>query len=156
MNIWRMVTHHINPQHLLEVYRNSSNIALGWGQVGDLRVLRPNSDSDIRKSIIDTYKETLPVQSAVSGGRCLWAFYHEMKIGDLVIMSVGKGPEGSVAEIKGDYKWISTPVDNDDYHHIRRVIWRYDLDGGNIWNKHVIASNWNPMWALIRLEKKNA
>jgi predicted Mrr-cat superfamily restriction endonuclease len=91
--------------------------------------------------------------TATSGGQCLWYFYHEMQVGDLVVLSLGqnKGIQRDVVEITEDYEWIPTPLfpgnsflDN-DYHHIRKS----DLDGLAIWaSRHP-----NPPWnrALIPL-----
>ena len=139
MNYWRLVTHDRNPELALEEYRRRNLIALGWGPVGHLSAWQPDSHETIQTAIQNIPNFVSPA-SAVSGGQCLWYFYHEMQVGDLVILSIGQGPLQDVVEVTGNYEWIPTPVFpggdlfQNDYHHIRRVRWRTDLDGRQLWN----------------------
>ena len=166
MAIWRLVTHHERPEEALQAYKRGlpgkgQFVALGWGATGDLLALRPANSCVIQRTILnanDRYPSYATLQSAISGGRCLWAFYNEMQLGDLVILSIGKGPLQDVCEVMGTYEWLPTPVfpgtyPNSDYQHIRRVKWRQDLDGTVIWRQRGgrPSLGWNLRWALIQL-----
>ena len=147
MGIWRLVTHHLYATRMLETYRSSSCIALGWGKVGDLSLLRPSDPDAIAKAIQRTYPG---LRNSGAGGRCLWCFYHKMQDGDLVILGVGNGPERDVVKVTGPYEWTDTPIDGNDYSHYRRVQWT-NLDGKELWRQHRLAPGCNRRWALIRL-----
>ena len=140
MNCWRLIAHHKGPEEALEEYRRRGIIALGWGAIGHLRALQPDSPAAIRRALLNITGYVRP-QCATAGGQCLWDFYHEMQVGDLIVLSLGKhgGVQRDVAEVKGEYEWIPTPVfpgpslfDN-DYHHIRRVEWKPDCNGLVLW-----------------------
>jgi predicted Mrr-cat superfamily restriction endonuclease len=152
MAIWRLVTHHFHPQQMLETYRNNSCIAMGWGQVGDIRALRPTDAAAIRNAIkgIRSYVNLGGVLGAGPAGRSLWGFYSEMQCGDLVILSIGHGPLRDVFRVTGDYEWRELPIDGDDYNHYRAVE-PANCDGKEIWGRHAIATGWNKRWALIQL-----
>ncbi len=149
MAIWRLITHHSDPERMLNIYRRDSRIAMGWSLIGDLRVSNPTNSDRIQQSIkgIKAYA----MFRNTSAGRCLWGLYDEMKPGDLVILSVGKGALKDVVEVAGPYEYVVHPVDSDDYNHSRKVIWRNDLDGRVIRKLHPIAPTWNQYWALVRL-----
>lgn len=74
-----------------------------------------------------------------------------MREGDIVILSLGKGPVRDVVEVAGPYEYVKPAVDGDDYNHYRRVIWRMDLDGRDLREQHPLAPSWNRRWALVRL-----
>jgi len=152
MAIWRLITHHLYPEQMLETYRNNSCIAMGWGQIGDLRRLRPADWVTIRDAIkgIGNYKNLRGAVGAGPGGRCLWGFYTEMRSEDLVILSVGNGPLRDVVKVAGDYEWREPPIDGDDYNHCRHVEWT-NYDGKELWHRHAIAGGWNKRWTLIQL-----
>lgn len=158
MAIWRLVTHHQSclKQEALSRYWNEEFIALGWGPIGDLNALRP-----INRTQIETAIRQIPdyatAASARSGGWCLWGLYHEMQVGDLVILSLGRGPEKEVVEVAGDYYWQPEPVFvgscHGDYQHIRPVRRCCCKDGRSLWEQHAgkPALGWFIRRALIRL-----
>ena len=156
MNYWRLVTHDRNPGVALEEYRRRGIIALGWGAVGHLQALQPDGPAAIRRVLLNIPGYVNP-QSATSGGQCLWDFYHEMHVGDLVVLSLGKdgGVQRDVVEVTEEYEWIPTPVfpgddlSENDYHHIHRVKWSPDLDGRKLWESRRPLPPWYR--ALIRL-----
>ena len=47
MNIWRLKTHHIDADGAFEWTRKHNRIAVGWGEIGDLRRLNFSSADDI-------------------------------------------------------------------------------------------------------------
>lgn len=149
MNTWRLVTNNVDPEDALRRYLQDGFIALGWGLVGDLRVLRPSSASEIGEAI-RRVAEYAPLNNSGQGGRCLWGFYDQMKIGDLVILSIGQGPLRHVIEVTGDYDYWNdrhVPAPPGDYYHCRVVKHRGDLDGRNLWTGP--APGWNRRWALV-------
>lgn len=148
MHVWRLMTHHNVPDEALSVYLNRGFIALGWGAIGDLRTLRPAGPKDI-SSAIASVVEYQRVRNAGHGGRCLWAFLHEMSRGDLVILSA-KGDRSQVVEITGDYEFVPTedPVIR-EYQH-RRSCRPTANNGQLLWAQAGgAAPSWSTRWPLL-------
>jgi hypothetical protein len=66
-------------------------------------------------------------------------------------LGLGEGPLRDVVEVAGPYEYVGHPMDGDDYSHSRKITWRTDLDGRDLWKRHPLASSWNVRWALVRL-----
>ena len=92
MNIWRIMAHHQHPAKMAEWSRHNGVIATGWGGAGDLRDKHFGSERELSRQIATTHPNS-SVSNYVNGGGSLWRLYHEMKQGDLVIMSAS-GPAG--------------------------------------------------------------
>lgn len=156
MNYWRLVTHHEHPQLALDEYRHRSIIALGWGAIGHLAAMQANGPNPIRRALLNIPDYVSP-RRARSAAECLWDFYQEMQQGDLVVLSLGEsgGIQHDVVEVIGGYEWVPTPVFpgpnllENDYHHVRRVRWRSDLDGVRVWASR--SHSGDIYKALIRL-----
>src|SRR5688572_28912876 len=105
MNVWRLITHHIDPDRALGWTRQNGRIAIGWGRIGDLREKSIHSAKDIGTHIRQHYPEA---SNSGTGGNRLWNFCAEMKRGDLVILS-GSRPRELVVEVQGDYEYALEP-----------------------------------------------
>lgn len=126
MNVWRLVAHHEKSAEAIAWSIAAGRIAVGWGELGDLRILAPRSANEITRAIAEAYPT---IKNAHLGGPSLWNFLALMKVGDLVILSGGRGCRAHVVEITGDYTCAS-PVDSfgDYYHQRAAVVTSYDAD----------------------------
>lgn len=119
MDVWRLTTHHEDPERSVDWTRRKSRIAIGWGGIGDIRQQGYTSTQDISRVIRDFYPG-LP--NSGPGGVCLYDFCYSMKKGDLVILSTGK-KRVLVAEVSGGYEHKSRsekpPIGN--YQHQRKA-----------------------------------
>lgn len=95
----------------------------------------------------DAYAE---LDNAHLGGPSLWRFYHEMSIGDLVILSDGRSRR-VVMRVTGPYEWTqnSLPAPGDYYH--QRSAELSDEDPNGLW-EHCgrEAQGENIRWTLLR------
>ncbi len=156
MAIWRLITHHDKGKTgvMLTAYQRNSCIALGWGNIGDLNLIRPANPVTIRNAIksITNYASLRGSLSPGVGGRCLSGFFNDMQLGDLVILGDGEGNFTDVVEVTGrPYHWVTPALDGWDYNHCRSIIWRPNLNGRTLWEQHPREPGWGPRWALIRL-----
>ncbi len=156
MNIWRLITHHEQPEEVVQWSREKGRIAIGWGLVGDLSLYSSP------KEIADAIKQFHPKRdNAGLGGPSLWHFYHDMQIGDLVILSTGKnGGRRLVMRVQGPYEYVrkeeERPLykayrDDPSYHHQRGAsVTSYDPN--ELWEKAGAkeARGDNIRWTLIR------
>lgn len=147
MNVWRLVTHHEDPEAAVRWTRREDRIAIGWGSAGDLR--QYNSPEEIAKGILRAWPES---HNYGPGSKQLWDFVHTMKVDDLVIISDGKS-RVMVTQVVDDYEYTDlddVPIQGGDYRNQRRVrllsfnadsVWR--LAGG-------LAPGYGVRWTLIR------
>lgn len=123
MNIWRLITHHEEPDLALAWTRHCGRIAIGWGKIGNLRQRQCNSAQDIGSYIRQSYPE---LSNSGADGSTVWSFNAEMQKGDLVILS-GSRPRQAVVEVQGDYEFapqvpsLNGRVMSAKYQHLRRV-----------------------------------
>ncbi len=47
MKVWRLVSHHVNPVEVAQIYKEQGFIAVGWGHTEDLREQPLSSPQDI-------------------------------------------------------------------------------------------------------------
>ena len=148
MNIWRLVTHHADPERALNWARQSGRVAIGWGAIGDLRQYA--SSQDISRAISRHYP-TLRNQG--SGGVCLDNFCYAMRPGDLVILSAG-GVRAATMVIKGGYEFMEKPEEAPigDYQHQRQGQ-LIPIDPNRLWTL-VGPPEHNIRWTLVRLQRR--
>ncbi len=132
MNIWRLIPHHIDPAKYAEWSRNKGTIAIGWGQMGDLRN-HVFHDVNGLKQITARAHSTYPTNSKVNGGNSLWRLYHEMQKGDLVIISA-KGSRKLTMRVTGDYYFVGTLDDPSHYYEHRRKAEVVLIDPNRLWH----------------------
>lgn len=130
MNVWRMFTHHIDPDKAIAWSRKNDRIAIGWGRVGDATDYQ--SQSEIKAAIRDRYPIPHFRNNAHLGAPSLWDFCHTMQHGDLVILS-GRTPRTVVVEVNGDYEYVEgeSPLEG-DYRNQRSVRFT-DIDPNKLW-----------------------
>ena len=151
MNIWRLMTHHLDQEKALAWSQQQQRIAIGWGQVGDISAHGYTSSEEISQAIKGLFHQGKhPYKNWGQGGVCLWDFYVAMKQGDLVILNTKRGPS-LVVEVTGDYQCVTAPPNLPDYRHQRTV----KLSGWNpkdLWKRagaRPIAGH-NSRWTLIQ------
>ena len=143
MAVWRLITHHSDPERLLAWTIQNSRIAIGWCALGDLRTYP--SEAKIKAKALVTFP-TLP--NRFFSGHQLWAFLHEVQKGDLVILSA-RG-RARVAEVTGDYMFEPTHGDASPYAHQRPVRF-LAMDPDELWVKSGrTAPGENQRWAFVR------
>lgn len=150
MNVWRLITHHENKEAALFWIRQNGRIAIGWGDIGDIRKRAYGSKDETADAVRRAYPQ---LRNSGSGGISLWDFYSGMVPGALVVLSASKARE-LVVEVQGDYEWREqSPLDG-DYHHQRQVLIRRDLSPDEIWRKAGgAAPGQNVHCTLIRSER---
>ncbi|MBW3637704.1 MAG: hypothetical protein KY445_14760 [Armatimonadetes bacterium] len=135
MNIWRLITHHENRDTALRWSLENGRMALGWGQIGDLRAHKFASERDIADAILYQFEiGNHPLNNSKSGGFSLWSLYRTMQIGDLVILRGAK--MNRVVEVTGDYQFdaATTPLKDDRYSH-QRTIQATQIDPNKLWHR---------------------
>ena len=130
MTIWRMFTHHIDPENALAWTRQNGRIAIGWGRVGDVE--RYQSQEEIKAAIRAQYPIPPFRNNAHLGAPSLWDFCRTMQREDLVILN-GKKPRALVVKIVGDYRYEAgeSPLEGDCQN--QRRIEMTSLDGNALW-----------------------
>jgi predicted Mrr-cat superfamily restriction endonuclease len=154
MSYWRLIAHHERAEDAATVARSSLRIAMGWGLIGDLAVLGPNSVSDITARVRAAYPHQ---RNDAHGGASLWRFYSQLAIGDLVLVG-GPSQRIFVARVSGPYYWEVEQDSGllDDYAH-RRAIEPLDLDPERVWRTSGgFAPGENQRWTLARLRGQSA
>ena len=150
-NVWRLIAHHVDPTGIVDVIRKTEQIRIGWGDIGDLRQSPYRSAREISRAIWEVYPGLTNFRF---GGASLWRFYHEMQIGDLVIISSKQGRQ-LVVEVTGPYQWQAAPGPaplTADYQHFRTVTLT-GLDPDTIFAQFGgRAIGENSRWTLFRCE----
>jgi predicted Mrr-cat superfamily restriction endonuclease len=149
VNIWRVIAHHKDPEKAVLWCQKNSRIAIGWGNIGDLRQFAPQDASAIISRIQEIYPE---LHNANLGGPSLWRLYSEMEIGDWVILS-GHSRRRAVMRITGNYEWTDdrqSELSGTYYHQRSAETTEYEPD--KLWRncgaKEAVGENIR--WTLIR------
>ena len=152
MNVWRLIAHHNEPEKAILWSQRRSQIAIGWGIIGDLRQSAPQDGTEIAAMI---RQERPDLNNAHLGGPGLWRFYSEMAIGDLVILSDGKRRR-AVMCVTGDYEWTDAPQPGlpGMYFH-QRSVRRAEDDPNDLWERSGAgpARGESIRWTLVRCAK---
>ena len=145
MTVWRLITHHLDPEALLTWAKSSGRIAVGWSVLGDLR--QYGSEKEMTQAV----RETGNPNWSVSGTQ-LASFRDRMRLGDLVILSTGRR-RSVVMRVDGNYEFVEQPEGDDvAYAHQRRAM-RLDLDPDGVWSEAGgVATDQNGRWTLLRCQ----
>lgn len=128
--VWRLVTHHENREALLQWSKANGVISIGWSRIGAIDPL--DSVEDITARVKRTYEaEGIPLPNWPFSGRQLHAFYHDMKVGDLVILSTRQ--RRCVMRITGDYYFSEGWIPNEDLYGHRRLAELTELNADEVW-----------------------
>jgi len=132
MKVWRFMSYHVPEQaaQYAEWSRRNGTIAIGWGEMGDLKKLPLRNEDEI-KQLIRTHTNNTP-NSCANGGRSLWRFYQEMEIGDLVILSAN-GSRKLTMRVTGDYYYLNNGADPSHCYEHRRKAEVVPIDPNLLW-----------------------
>jgi len=148
-NVWRLIAaHNSDATGVVNLIRKTGQIRIGWGDTGDLSQSPCRSARDVSHAIWVAYPGSTNFRL---GGSSLWRFYHEMQIGDSVVVSSKRGKQLTV-EITGPYQWRPDPPPplTPDYRHCRTVALA-GLDPNAIFNQaRGMAVGENSRWTLFR------
>ena len=109
-----------NRKEIHDWYLENEFIGLGWGGNHDYNVLQEKSNwSDFRDEYKSQFSEM--VDKSKFNIQAVYAFQHLLKIGDIVLVSLGNNVIDAIGIVTGEYKYI----DNSDFpfHHNRKVKW---------------------------------
>jgi len=99
---------------------NTKDIAIGWGDLGDLSAL-PSSREAFKAAFVKKYPNekagAVPVKAGV-----LFRFAKEMKIGDVIVYPSKADRVVNIGRIESNY--IFSPTPDDHYPHRRHVGWK--------------------------------
>lgn len=100
-----------------EFYSNGI-MAIGWGQIGDLRKF--NSKDEIKLKMKEIFDEKLSYKNSA---HATWQFVNEMKIGDIIFVKKGMHQLIGRGIVTSDYEFDEERFD--EYKNIRRVDWTH-------------------------------
>ncbi len=103
--VWRLMSHHSCPDEADSYFAAKARIAIGWGDVGDVRRNALTTSAQVADAIRRTYPN---LNNAGAGGVCLHNFCFRMRRGDLVIISCA-GRRTRVVEVDTDYVYCPDP-----------------------------------------------
>lgn len=153
MQIWRLIPwadkYGTSPKIVSRRMLSHRRVALGWSDIGDLTQVQPASAGSISQ-LIRINPGYIGLGNSAAGGRCLWALLREMRLGDLVIITV-EGTPWMVMEVASEYVYErDNALVADDLWH-RRVAERTAESAKTLWHTHVVAPTWNIRWPLVRM-----
>lgn len=128
MRVWKLISHHDDPEAAFEAHVAQGLISVGWNNVGNLALRRPNDASDVGSWIRESHPK---LNNSGTGGPSLWNFYAEMQEGDYVIAS-GKNRFRGVFRITGPYEYREGDNLVFEYAHARQAQ-LVDLDARSLW-----------------------
>jgi hypothetical protein len=132
ITVWRLITHHERGEEVAEWSRREGIIAVGFGGTGDLAIRRPLDASDLTRMIGDNHPDS-STSNRVNGGHSLWRLYHELRAGDLVILSAGSSGAGRLLTMRvtGDYFFVGGEYP--PYYEHRRKAEVVPIDPDLLW-----------------------
>jgi len=144
MAIWKITTHHDQPEDAFSAWRSRGLVAVGWTNIGDLTKLSPRSSSEIGAYIRAEYPN-LP--NSGTGGPSLWNFYSNVRVGDHVI-AVSKGKRLGVMLVTGEYFHAREDDGVLGYGHIRRAEFTA-IDAELLWHSvQTVALGQSIQWTV--------
>ena len=133
------------PQQALEWCLREGRVAIGWDS-GDLRQYRSPQD------ITQTVKRAHPgLHNVPYSGKQLWAFLHDMQVGDFVILSTGT--YRATMQVTGEYEYVPAGDAQGHYQH-QRMAKAVLLPPKQLWkNAGGRGVGWAVYWALVKCAK---
>lgn len=137
--IWKMsLGNRIEENHIFEECLREKRVLLGWGSGLDFSKVTSRAD------IVDMLGGDDQEGKRPRGVTAVNYFVREMKRGDLIVVSDGNSKFRAVAEITGDYVYLSPDESEDEFSQSRSVRWLkvFDpsLDCNVIMNKDFIPA----------------
>ncbi|MGE0315947.1 MAG: AAA family ATPase [Lautropia sp.] len=100
-------------------------VMMGWGKDIDF------SGCASRTAIENRMREEVPsIEKISSHVRFVEHFKHEMKVGDIVVVSLGNKLFRALGEVMGDYEYVEDPPFDPPLHQRRAVKWLALFEGG--------------------------
>ena len=102
--------------------RDRGCIALGWPDMVDFRKFKT-------RSALDAALKRRPSKIGSNGAPAIWAFVHEMKIGDYVVANKGESKVVGIGRVASDYlppEANRNPMRRTGLPHARRIDWLID------------------------------
>lgn len=93
-------------------------IAIGWPEIGDLRLLEANRDA-FKEKYTQTYPD-VKKGSIATGAGMLYRFCYEVQIGDYVVFPSKSDRQVNIGVVEGDYVYDSSQM---EYVQTRKVKW---------------------------------
>lgn len=100
------------------LFLHGNVIAIGWREIGDLRLIAPNREA-FKKKYSETYPD-VKKGSIATGAGMLFRFLHEVQIGDYVVYPSKHDRMINIGEVIGDYEYHQ---EEKEYVQQRRVKW---------------------------------
>jgi hypothetical protein len=146
--VWRLMAHHECPEEAARWMEQTGILAIGWGNIGDIRKKGLGSPPNISRAIRESYPHAT---NFGSGGVCLHHFFTGVEVGDLVIVGA-PGRRLAVMEVTGDYEFdkIPTPKSIGDYRHQRSGV-SLQINPDRLWREAGTGpiKGQSIRWALI-------
>lgn len=136
MNIWRLIPYHVRDRapELAAWSRQKGVLAIGWGQMKDLRQYSIQNEAQMKRLVADTHlRPGYTTNSQVNGGCSLWRFYHEMQEGDLVIISTS-GSRQQTMRVIGEYYYVPSGEDTSHHYEHRRKAEVVPINPDRLWH----------------------
>src|SRR5262245_1928170 len=130
--VWRLLID--DPEVTLRWMSENGRIAIGWGEIGDIRQL---GASDAIAEAIRARNEShpdhagKPATNVQHGTNSLHNFCYQMRPGDLVIVSDGSRRRG-VWEVQGEYEYAEPAASPLNYQH-QRLAQPSEMDPDALW-----------------------
>lgn len=106
---------HTQDDHL---FLHGNVIAIGWKEMGDLRMINADRDS-FKIKYTETYPDAKKGSIPTSSGM-LFRFIHEMQIGDYIVFPSKTDRMINIGTVDGDYEYVETAH---EYVQQRKVKW---------------------------------
>jgi hypothetical protein len=119
--VWRLIAHsdYAKQAAAVRLTTERRRIAVGWGEIGDLRELAPKGPAP--KGPRDIERALREARGKAYGAATLWWLYQEMRESDLVVLATHRGRVG-VFEVAGAYDFQPDPdTELGEYQHLRPV-----------------------------------
>lgn len=97
-------------------FYNAGIMAIGWGEIGDLRVFE--TKDAVKARMKETFDESLSYKNAA---HATWQFVNEMKAGDIIFVKKGMHQLVGRGIVTSDYEFDGDRTD--EYKNTRQVNW---------------------------------
>lgn len=100
------------------LFLKDDKIAIGWKEIGDLRVI-PASRDDFKAKYMQVFPDAKKGSVPTSSGM-LYRFCHEVQIGDYIVFPSKGDRMINLGEVTGEYSYVADAL---EYAHQRSVKW---------------------------------
>ncbi len=101
LSLWGI--HAVPSVDSANLFRKKNVIAIGWGDIGDLKMLAPTRDA-FKEAVASTYPTYKPGAIPVHAGT-LYKFVHSLAVGELVVYPSRVDRMVNIGRIEGEYQY---------------------------------------------------